>query len=100
MARAELRWVTETIAKLRVWEDENKGWSNPYYLGAFVELIGHRTIEISLLCKPIKRAHWFAIIKMCKREGIKKILAKRFRQGVEREHWIEVEKWLDIARRS
>ena len=89
-AKAELLWLTETIAEMRVWEDEKQDYLDPYYLGALVRLVGFRTIRISLVDKPILKQHWLAIIKMCKREGIKKILAKRVRQRQEREHVIEV----------
>lgn len=89
-AKAELLWITASIAELRVWENEQQKYGDPYYLGALVKLVGFRTIQISLVDKPIRRVHWLAIIKMCKREGIKKIQTKRFRFGQEREHTIEV----------
>jgi hypothetical protein len=89
-AVARVEWVTETIGKLRVWNSEEKTFGDPYYLGAMVVMVGYRAVEISLVDKKIRKNHWTAIIRFCRREGIQTIVAKRFRRGVECEHFIEV----------
>ena len=90
MAVARIEWRTETIGKLRVWNRDDQTYGDPFAHGLWVEVIGDRFIEISLLDKKVKRSHWIAIIKMCKRDGIRRILAKRFRKRVEQDHIIEV----------
>lgn len=89
-AKALIEWKTETIGKLRVWQREDQTYGEPFYIGVFVEVVGDRMIELSLLDKKIYKKHWKAIIKMCKRDGFRRILAKRFLKGVERDHLIEV----------
>jgi len=85
--RAELRPL---ISELRIFDDD-KSHGEPYKLGCAVRYINETEIEIRLLDKKITKDAWIAVIEECKRHGIKRIMAIRYRFGKPVEKWIEVE---------
>jgi len=56
-----------------------------------IRFINQTEIEIKLLDKRITKDAWIAVIEECKRHGIKRIMAIRYRFGKPVEKWIDVE---------
>lgn len=85
--RAEIRPL---ISELRIFDDD-KGYTDPFEIGCAILFLSPQEIEIKLLDKKINKDSWIAVIEECKRHGIKRIKALRYRFGKPHEHWIEVE---------
>ena len=82
--------IEHRVSNLRLWIHDWSKYGDPYQL--FLELIWRdsETVEMVGLTEKIQREHWQAIIECCERNGIRRIVAKRFRKGVEQSHVIEV----------
>ncbi len=85
--RAEIRPL---ISELRIFADDKKH-GDGYEIGCAIRFISHDEIEIRLLDKRITKDAWIAVVEECKRHGIKRIMAKRYRFGKPYEKWIDVE---------
>lgn len=85
--KAEIR---HRVSELRLWVEEDGKHGKPYYL--FLSLVwrDNETVEFVGLTEKIQKEHWNTIIDCCERNRIRRIIAKRFRNGLESEHFIEV----------
>lgn len=88
MYYAEFEHISSLI---RVWPEGQK-YGDPYW-GIAIRQINKYEVELLLQQQKITIDIWKAVIEVCKKEGIKRILAVTYPNGSEdnpKHKWIEV----------
>ena len=75
---------------IRYWDNEEAQYGEPYQWVASVRWISKDEVEILGYIKPITVNIWRAVMKACKDNSIKRILAVRYQDGNRLEKWIPV----------
>jgi hypothetical protein len=84
--RAEIRPL---ISELRIFADD-KHHGEPFEIGCAILHLNQEEIEIKLLDKKMGKAECLAVVEECRRLGIKRIKAVRYRDGQPYDKWINI----------
>ena len=75
---------------IRYWDDDAAQYGDPYQWVASVRWLAKGEVEILGYIKPLTVNIWRAVMRACKDNGIKRILAVRYQEGERVEKWIPV----------
>lgn len=82
--------ITHRISNLRLWEHDGARYGEPYQI--FLELIwlDKDTVELSGLTEKVTVDHWLSMRDALEKLGIRRVLFKRYRNGVLQEQWHDI----------
>lgn len=91
MAKA---WLEPLSAVVRVGLDDSHHY-DAYHFAASVRYIAIDSIEVVGVAKQgdgpgIRKSDWEAMVKCFIENGIKKVLFKRIKNGIQRDKWLEL----------
>lgn len=82
--------ITHRISNLRLFAHDGAKFGDKYQL--FLELIwiSKDEVELSGLTEKVTKDHWLCIRDAFEKIGIRRVLCKRYRNGVLHERWQDV----------
>ena len=86
MTHAELEPLTSGI---RVWADGH-AFPDPHTWCGVARYLNRRTVEICLADHAPTLSEWHAIMNELARDGVTRLMFRRFKHGIESTRWLKV----------
>jgi len=79
-------WLEPLSAVMRIGGDNAKH-GDSYHFAATIRYLGIDVVEVLGVDTPVTKTDWKAIEECLRKSGVKRMLFKRIKNGIEREHW-------------